>query len=62
MEEHEMNEHSWEDSEDLPWESAGDEWEPSDTEAWRGDVHITEWPEGMAGPEYWLYKQENDDD
>jgi hypothetical protein len=31
-------------------ETAGDE-------AWRGGEHLAEWPEGSAGPEYWMYKR-----
>ena len=46
----------WESDGDLPWESEGD-WESGDNEAWRGDVHLGEWPENLAGPEYWLYKK-----
>ncbi len=32
--------------------------EPSlDTdEAWRGDVHLADWPEELAGPEYRMFK------
>ncbi len=30
---------------------------PLDTdEAWRGDVHLADWPEELAGPEYWMFK------
>lgn len=75
------------------------DWEPerspeswSDTEAWRGDIHLdgdepwrseeqavwedeeassaeeedtqdsnlSDWPENLAGPEYWLYKRDED--
>ena len=57
-----MNEHPWEGEGDLPWETSGNEWEAPDAEAWRGDVHVNDWPENLAGPEYWLYKQENDDE
>ncbi|HTC24941.1 MAG TPA: hypothetical protein VK688_11285 [Gemmatimonadales bacterium] len=47
----------WETEGDLPWapEEAG--WEAPDPEAWRGEVHHGEWPEELAGPEYWLYKK-----
>ena len=30
-------------------------WEFTD-ESWRGDVHSADWPEELAGPEYWMYK------
>ncbi len=44
---------------DLPWENDDNgEPEPTDTEAWRGDLHLGEWPENLAGPEYWLWKKE----
>ncbi len=26
-------------------------------ESWRGDVHFADWPEQLAGPEYWMYKK-----
>ena len=56
------DDHSWENDGDLPWDTADGGWEPEDSEAWRGDVHVNDWPESLAGPEYWLYKQENDDE
>ena len=31
-------------------------------EAWRGDLHLDDWPESLAGPEYWLYKNQSDDE
>jgi hypothetical protein len=53
----------WEGSgEDLPWDTPDESWEPADTEAWRGDLHLGEWPESLAGPEYWLYKKEQGDE
>ena len=52
----------WESEGDLPWEASGGDWEPADDEAWRGDLHLGEWPENLAGPEYWLYKQQEDDE
>ena len=24
---------------------------------WRGHQHFADWPEELAGPEYWLYKR-----
>ncbi|MGH7673699.1 MAG: hypothetical protein ACREMV_00380 [Gemmatimonadales bacterium] len=26
-------------------------------ESWRGDMHLADWPEALAGPEYWMFKQ-----
>lgn len=50
---------SWEPgSGDLPWED--EELDPE--ESWRGDVHGEDWPETLAGPEYWMYKDEDDSD
>ena len=53
-------ERPWESEGDLPWdtpdpfeEEAGAERE---REAWRGDEHQEDWPEQLAGPEYWLYR------
>jgi hypothetical protein len=25
--------------------------------SWRGHQHFADWPEELAGPEYWLYKR-----
>jgi hypothetical protein len=25
-------------------------------ESWRAGVHLAEWPEDLAGPEYWMFK------
>lgn len=30
-------------------------------EQWRGDAHTDDWPESLAGPEYWLNKKRLDD-
>ena len=48
----------WESGGDLPWETPEGDWDSADTDAWRGDVHLGEWPENLAGSEYWLYKKE----
>ena len=40
----------WEGGGDLPWDTPDGEWEPADSEAWRGDLHLGEWPENLAGP------------
>jgi hypothetical protein len=52
----------WEGEGDLPWDTPDTEWEPSDGEPWRGDIHMDDWPESLAGPEYWLYKNQGDGD
>ncbi|HEX9054406.1 MAG TPA: hypothetical protein VF830_05830 [Gemmatimonadales bacterium] len=52
----------WETEGDLPWASEEAEWEAPDPEAWRGAVHQGEWPEELAGPEYWLYKRLEEDE
>ena len=58
--------HEW-----LPEPEQGDEFEKlfaSDTESWRGelhgedeswrgDAHLADWPEHLAGPEYWMFKE-----
>lgn len=65
----ESEQYPWEQNGDLPWETseAPGEW-LGDTEAWRGDVHASDWatagdawPEDLAGPEYWLFKHDDDD-
>jgi hypothetical protein len=35
-----------------------DGWTPSegDSDAWRGSEHLECWPEELAGPEYWAYR------
>ena len=52
----------WESDGDVPWVSGESGWEPPDPEAWRGDVHLGEWPEELAGPEYWLYKKQGEEE
>ena len=47
----------WESSGDLPWDTPDGDGEPGTTEAWRGTLHLGDWPENLAGPEYWLYKK-----
>ncbi|HEX5386401.1 MAG TPA: hypothetical protein VFW66_06880 [Gemmatimonadales bacterium] len=51
----------WESDGDLPWEGRSAAWEPDAAETWRGDIHLREWPEELAGPEYWLYKKLDED-
>ena len=51
----------WETGGDLPWNTPEDEGEQADCEAWRGDLHLDDWPENLAGPEYWLYKKQRDE-
>jgi hypothetical protein len=54
-------------ADERPWETGGNlPWNPSDDEdevdaAWRGDLHLDDWPENLAGPEYWLYKKQRDE-
>jgi hypothetical protein len=31
--------------------------EPEAEATWRGEDHLPDWPEELAGPEYWLYKR-----
>jgi hypothetical protein len=51
----------WESGGNLPWEASETEWESADSEAWRGELHQDDWPESLAGPEYWLYKKQRDE-
>jgi hypothetical protein len=55
-----QNERPWESGGDLPWETPNGE-ERADVDAWRGDLHLDDWPENLAGPEYWLYKKQRDE-
>jgi len=32
--------------------------EPDSEDDWRGRTHLADWPEHMAGPEYWLFKRD----
>jgi hypothetical protein len=50
----------WETGGDLPWNTQDDD-EQGASEAWRGDLHLDDWPENLAGPEYWLYKKQRDE-
>ena len=50
-----------------PWEKAAEFEAPDpppiptpDPEAWRGGKHTEDWPQYLAGPEYWLYMAEVD--
>ncbi|MBA3443747.1 MAG: hypothetical protein H0T58_02675 [Gemmatimonadales bacterium] len=54
--------------EGQPWESGGDPpWGQAETgceaggDGWRGELHGEDWPENLAGPEYWLYKRQRDE-
>lgn len=53
------DERPWERGGDLPWETSDDD-DQADSE-WRGDLHVDDWPENLAGPEYWLYKKQRDE-
>jgi hypothetical protein len=50
----------WETGGDLPWDTP-DDGDQAEAEAWRGDLHSDDWPENLAGPEYWLYKKQRDE-
>jgi hypothetical protein len=54
-----QDERPWETGGDLPWRGSDDE-DQTDG-AWRGDLHQDDWPENLAGPEYWLYKRQRDE-
>lgn len=45
----------WEAAGDLPWDTP-DELERADSEDWRGNLHLADWPMHLAGPEYSLNK------
>ena len=49
----------WEAGGDLPWDTPEMECE-ADAETWRGELY-QDWPESLAGPEYWLYKKQRDE-
>jgi hypothetical protein len=54
-----QEERPWEIGGDLPWRAAEEEDQEENT--WRGDLHLDDWPENLAGPEYWLYKKQRDE-
>lgn len=61
-EEQPADEESWTTEEAEPWdvecEAESDETDETDDNVeWRGNVHFADWPEELAGPEYWLYKR-----
>jgi hypothetical protein len=31
-----------------------------DADTWRAEVHLPDWPEEAAGPEYWMFKAAGD--
>ena len=52
----------WLEHEVLPWEQEPEEeeqlpWGAVEEELWLASTEFADWPEDMAGPEYWLYKQ-----
>jgi hypothetical protein len=50
----------WESGGDLPWDTPETECD-GECESWRGELHLDDWPENLAGPEYWLYKRQRDE-
>lgn len=50
----------WESGGDLPWQTQEGESE-TESQTWRGELHLDDWPENLAGPEYWLYKKNRDE-
>ncbi len=56
----EQDERPWESGGDLPWGTPEAECE-GESEGWRGELHLDDWPENLAGPEYWLYKKQRDE-
>jgi hypothetical protein len=55
----EQGDRPWETGGDLPWQMMNED-DAADS-AWRGELHTDDWPENLAGPEYWLYKKERDE-
>jgi hypothetical protein len=51
----------WDAEGEPSWDASDAGWEPAENEAWRGDIHLDDWPESLAGPEYWLYKNQGED-
>lgn len=58
-----LEEQPWEQDGEESWRSHGSDWHrPAEVrENWRGEVHLRDWPEELAGPEYWLYKRMRDE-
>jgi hypothetical protein len=55
---HEESDDAWR-GEPLPVGEDEDETAESDPEDdWSGTSEMTDWPENLAGPEYWLYKRD----
>ena len=55
----EQGDRPWETGGDLPWEMSSEDDESESP--WRGDMHLDDWPENLAGPECWLYKRQRDE-
>lgn len=48
---------SWRGETLAVWEGDVEDTLPSASDdAWRAGVHFDEWPEDLAGPEYWMFK------
>ncbi|MBA3344683.1 MAG: hypothetical protein H0T44_05190 [Gemmatimonadales bacterium] len=51
----------WEGDGNVQWDTPDQDWGPGDGDGWRGKLHLGDWPEDLAGPEYWLYKRQRDE-
>jgi len=56
---HPADDGAWLAADQARWETEPPEEveEPEEQAPWRGDEHLPDWPEELAGPEYWLYKR-----
>jgi len=53
----------WLEHDPFPWETGeSDGPEADENQTWRGSSHLADWPENLAGPEYWLYKDITEQD
>lgn len=48
--------------EEREWEDEEIEDDDPPPESWRGDQHLEDWPEDLAGPEYWFFRRWEDDE
>ena len=48
----------WLEHEEFPWEQEDEpSWASADGDDWSTEGYLDEWPEDLAGPEYWLFKR-----
>ena len=56
-EEHQSDDETWRGEATSEWDTMEDaDWESTDENDWRTETFLAGWPEDLAGPEYWMFK------